>query len=65
MLDLLDEAAGAGLPVNIHVERMNRALRLYRRLGFVEIEDQGVYLLMRWSPPKGDAPQAEGPPAVR
>ncbi len=51
MRDLLDEATAAGLPITIHVERMNRALRLYRRLGFVEIEDQGVYLLMRWSPP--------------
>jgi ribosomal protein S18 acetylase RimI-like enzyme len=51
MQALLDEAAAAARPVRIHVEKLNRALRLYRRLGFVEIEDQGVYLLMEWSPP--------------
>jgi ribosomal protein S18 acetylase RimI-like enzyme len=49
---LLDEAAAAAKPVRIHVEKLNRALRLYRRLGFTEIEDQGVYLLMEWSPPE-------------
>jgi len=32
-----------------HVERFNRALGLYQRLGFRQIEDKGVYLLMRWS----------------
>jgi GNAT superfamily N-acetyltransferase len=53
--DLLDEAAAAGKPMSIHVETFNPAMRLYRRLGFVNIEEQGVYALMRWSPP--DAPQ--------
>lgn len=47
---LLDEAAVAGQRVSIHVERYNSALRLYQRLGFREIEDQGVYLLMEWTP---------------
>ncbi|MBR0850050.1 GNAT family N-acetyltransferase [Bradyrhizobium diazoefficiens] len=47
--DLLDEAAAVGKPVSIHVEKFNPAMRLYRRLGFVTIEDQGVYDLMRWS----------------
>ena len=51
MRELLDEAAAAGKTLSIHVEKNNRALRLYRRLGFAEIEDQGVYLLMEWSPP--------------
>ncbi len=51
MQALLDEAAAAGKPVRIHVEKFNRALGLYRRLGFSQIEDQGVYLLMEWSPP--------------
>ncbi len=51
MRELLDEAAAAGKPVRIHVEKFNRALGLYRRLGFSQIEDQGVYLLMEWSPP--------------
>ena len=48
--DLLAEAAQAGKPVRIHVEKFNPALRLYERLGFTPIEDQGVYLLMQWSP---------------
>jgi len=48
MRDLLDEAAGAGKAVAIHVEKFNPALRLYRRLGFTTEEDKGVYDLMRW-----------------
>ena len=47
---LLAEAAQSGKPVRIHVEKFNLALRLYERLGFAPIEDQGVYLLMQWSP---------------
>jgi len=46
--DLLAEAAKSGKPVRIHVERFNPALRLYRRLGFSQVADQGVYLLMEW-----------------
>jgi len=48
--DLLAEAAAAHQPVHIHVEKFNPALRLYERLGFVPIEDKGVYLFMEWSP---------------
>ncbi len=44
--DLLAEAGIARKPVRIHVERENPALRLYQRLGFVMIEDKGVYLFM-------------------
>lgn len=50
MDQLLAEARTAGKPVTIHVERFNPALRLYRRLGFREVEDKGVYLLLAWSP---------------
>jgi ribosomal protein S18 acetylase RimI-like enzyme len=46
--ELQDEARAAGKTLTIHVERFNRALTLYQRLGFREIEDKGVYLLMRW-----------------
>jgi ribosomal protein S18 acetylase RimI-like enzyme len=56
MRDLQDEAAAAGKPLSIYVEKFNPALRLYRRLGFQTIEDIGVYDLMRWS-----APQPAGP----
>ena len=46
--ELQDEARSAGKSLTIHVERFNRALGLYQRLGFREVEDKGVYLLMRW-----------------
>lgn len=44
------EAAASGCPVRIHVERDNPAQRLYARLGFRQIEDRGVYLLLEWTP---------------
>ena len=45
---LQSEAAAAGKPLRIHVERFNPALRLYQRLGFRQIDDRGVYLFMEW-----------------
>jgi ribosomal protein S18 acetylase RimI-like enzyme len=42
------EAATAGKPLRIHVERFNPALRLYERLGFTPIAGRGVYLFMEW-----------------
>ena len=44
--DVLARGDAAGKPVSIHVERENPALRLYERLGFRQMEDKGVYLLM-------------------
>jgi ribosomal protein S18 acetylase RimI-like enzyme len=46
--DLQEESRAAGKSLTIHVERFNRALGLYQRLGFQQIEDKGVYLLMEW-----------------
>jgi ribosomal protein S18 acetylase RimI-like enzyme len=46
--DLQEEARSAAKSLTIHVERFNRALKLYQRLGFKQIEDKGVYLLMKW-----------------
>jgi GNAT superfamily N-acetyltransferase len=48
---LLDTARRAGKRLSIHVEKMNRARRLYERLGFVVVADVGVYDLMEWRPP--------------
>ena len=48
--DLLDEAQAVGLPIKIHVEKFSPAMRLYQRLGFEALEDQGVYQLMEWRP---------------
>ena len=50
LAELLDEAAHAGKPVRIHVEKFNPALHLYERLGFAITEDRGVYWFMEWSP---------------
>lgn len=47
---LLDEGGERGLPVSIHVEYNNPALRLYRRLGFRHVDSNGVYYLMEWTP---------------
>jgi ribosomal protein S18 acetylase RimI-like enzyme len=54
--EVLAEAAAAGKRAGISVEKFNPAQRLYRRLGFREVEDLGVYLAMEWSPP--DRPAA-------
>lgn len=48
--DLLDEAERTGRPVDAHVERFNRARRLYARLGFAVVEDLGAYLRIEWRP---------------
>ena len=45
--DLISESEASAKPLSIHVERFNPALRLYERLGFREVEDKGVYLLMQ------------------
>jgi ribosomal protein S18 acetylase RimI-like enzyme len=49
--EVMAEAARSGKSASIHVERDNRALGLYRRLGFEPIGEHGVYYLMKWSPP--------------
>ena len=49
--ELLQEAGGLGKAVRIHVEKMNRAMSLYERLGFKSVEDKGVYWLLEWRKP--------------
>jgi ribosomal protein S18 acetylase RimI-like enzyme len=61
--ELFAEAAAAGKPLRIHVERFNPALRLYTRLGFRQLADEGIYLLMEWRTPSGrEAAPATVPP---
>lgn len=50
LTSLLAEATQSGRPVRFHVERMNRALRLYERLGFRVIGENGPYHLMEHQP---------------
>jgi ribosomal protein S18 acetylase RimI-like enzyme len=49
LTEVLAEAAAAAKPVQMHVERFNPAQRLYDRLGFRQIADQGVYLQLEWT----------------
>lgn len=48
--DILTEGQQKGVPVTIHVESFNPALRLYERLGFRKAEDKGVYWFMEKAP---------------
>ncbi|MFZ0607370.1 MAG: GNAT family N-acetyltransferase [Xanthobacteraceae bacterium] len=50
ILEGLQAAVGvSGKTVSTFVEKFNPALRLYRRLGFGEVADHGIYLEMEWS----------------
>ena len=48
--ELQREALAAEKPLRLHVAHFNRAIRLYRRCGFVTIEDTGSHLFMEWKP---------------
>jgi len=48
---LIDTARRSGRGVGIFVEKFNPALRLYRRLGFTDIRDDGIYLELERNPP--------------
>jgi ribosomal protein S18 acetylase RimI-like enzyme len=50
LAELMDEATEMGKRLSIHVERHNRALGLYERLGFEPVGETGVYLRMEWDP---------------
>ena len=50
MRALLKTAAETRRVVTIHVEVDNPARHLYERLGFVPVEQRGLYFLMRWAP---------------
>jgi len=52
---LQDVARAQGKGVGIMVEVFNPARQLYRRLGFTETADHGVYLEMEWRPQADDA----------
>lgn len=46
--DLMAEAARAGKALNIHVENYNPSHRLFERLGFLKVEEDGINDLMEW-----------------
>jgi RimJ/RimL family protein N-acetyltransferase len=48
--DMFEQARTRAKKISIHVEKNNPARRLYLRLGFEPVADEGVYDLMEWSP---------------
>lgn len=48
LAQVLEEAGATSKAVRIHVEKNNPAYRLYQRLGFIKLEDKGVYDLLEW-----------------
>jgi ribosomal protein S18 acetylase RimI-like enzyme len=50
---LLEEADWARRPVQLHVDECNRAKSLYKRLGFVETGEMGIYREMTRQPKVG------------
>ncbi len=59
MHSLLDYADTLRLPVGLHVEPFNPALRLYERLGFRTRETRGIYLFLERAPSLAEAPGAQ------
>jgi len=51
MQSLQAEAAAARKQVQLHVLKMNRAHRFYQRLGFIKVNDNGIYDMLEWQPP--------------
>jgi len=52
---LLSEGEASGRPVRLHVLATNRALGLYRRLGFTTVGSDGMYLALESSSTSGAA----------
>lgn len=50
ILELLGEAARSSRPLTLHVEKQNRAARLYERMGFCLAGETGAHFRMEWRP---------------
>lgn len=50
LMEIFNECRFSAIATRIHVEKNNPAMRLYLRLGFKPVHDQGVYDLLEWSP---------------
>jgi ribosomal protein S18 acetylase RimI-like enzyme len=62
---LFGEAAATQKPIRLQVLRGNRAVRLYRRLGFAHTGETELYLLMEWRAPAAPVPAPSLPDAVK
>lgn len=61
LAELIEESERTGSSITLHVEADNPATRLYQRLGFVHLEDRGVYQYLGRFPashPSKSAPAA-------
>lgn len=47
---LMDEATAAGKLLELSVYKLNPALRLYERLEFSKVGEEGLYIQMQWPP---------------
>jgi GNAT superfamily N-acetyltransferase len=47
----MEEAENAGLPIRLSTPRINPAIRLYRRLGFIELREDLFKIYMERKPP--------------
>lgn len=52
MRDILAVAGKRGKAVSLHVDPANPATHLYRRLGFRQVDSDGIRLLMQWTSAK-------------
>lgn len=46
---VMDRAAARGVPVRLGIFRLNRALRLYERLGFRVIDQTASHVILEWA----------------
>lgn len=46
--NLLTEAGNSRKPVHLQVEKLNPAIHLYERLGFLKIKNTGTHFVMEW-----------------
>ena len=51
-------ARSRGVPVHLGTARQNRAVELYRRLGFRETGETATHILFAWTPPDDASPNA-------
>lgn len=49
---LIDEATSAGKPLRLSTAKINPARRLYERLGFLDISEDGYKVYMEWRRPQ-------------
>lgn len=52
---LQSEAEKIHKPLHLHVEPFNPAMQLYKRLGFIKIDESGIYHLMEWRDGKNNS----------